>query len=121
MTSDWYVRVGGVERGPISSEALKRLAMEGKVRPETSVKKGAAGDWLPASRVTGLFASATGPVVPKSPPALVSPSASKVQTTPTRQAAAAAPGVRGFQHRTRGGEKTILCGMLASPQSQSRL
>ena len=65
MTNDWYVRFGGAERGPMSSEALKHLALEGSVRPETSIKKGAAGNWVPASHVKGLFPPAANQTAPR--------------------------------------------------------
>jgi hypothetical protein len=55
MTSEWFVRINNVERGPISSETLKHLAMDGKVMPKTPIRKGASGDWVPAGRVKGLF------------------------------------------------------------------
>lgn len=59
MATEWFLRMAEGERGPISSEALKQLALEGQVTPESSVKKGASGNWVPASRVKGLFASTT--------------------------------------------------------------
>ena len=66
MAADWYVRISNVERGPISSETLKHLALEGRVTPQTAVRKGAGGTWVSAGHVKGLFAAAT---EEKTPPA----------------------------------------------------
>jgi hypothetical protein len=72
MATDWYFRVNNEERGPVSSETLKHLALEGRVTPETPIKKGASGHWTHASQVKGLFT----PVVGQStPPPLPVPSA----------------------------------------------
>ena len=56
MPIEWYVRLGNVERGPISSEMLKQLALKGKIKPEMLLRKGQSGNWVPASRGKGLFA-----------------------------------------------------------------
>lgn len=60
MAIEWYVRVGNAERGPISSEMLKQLAMKGKLGPQMQVKKGATGAWVTANRIKGLFPNAAG-------------------------------------------------------------
>ncbi len=64
VATEWFVRMAGGERGPISSEALKQLALEGQVTPESSVKKGNSGNWVPAGRVKGLFASTADQIGP---------------------------------------------------------
>ena len=64
MANDWYVKIDNVEHGPLTAERLKQLAMQGKVTPETFVRKGATGTWLRAHNITGLFplaASVAGP------------------------------------------------------------
>ena len=55
MATEWYVRTSNAERGPISSDTLKHLALEGKVTPQTPLRKGATGAWISASHVKGLF------------------------------------------------------------------
>lgn len=55
MATEWYVCIDSVESGPITSDRLKRLADEGKIHPDTLLKKGPSGGWVPASRVKGLF------------------------------------------------------------------
>ncbi len=69
MAAEWYVRVGNAERGPILAERLKQLALEGKVSPDTLVKKGPSGNWVPANQVKGLFgATVVSTVAPRMPP-----------------------------------------------------
>ena len=60
MANDWFVKINNAERGPLSPEALKQLAVEGKVTPDSFLKKGASGTWLRASHVKGLFPMAAG-------------------------------------------------------------
>lgn len=67
MANEWYVQHGGKQYGPLTSGNLKKLATERKITPSTQVRLGAAGNWVPASRVQGLFAAP--PVAaPSSPP-----------------------------------------------------
>jgi hypothetical protein len=55
MSTDWYIKINNAEHGPLSSDKLKQLAQQGKVTPDTSVKKGQAGTWHRANDVHGLF------------------------------------------------------------------
>jgi hypothetical protein len=93
MATDWYVRVGEVERGPVSSEALKHLALEGRVTPDTPIRKGDSGNWVPASRVKGLFPSSAASVTAHPMPAAAPPPVPKAQPIPMPQVAASMPGV----------------------------
>jgi len=54
MAAEWYFRVMGAEFGPVSATELVEQAADGKIRPDTEVRKG-EGAWIPASRVAGLF------------------------------------------------------------------
>lgn len=63
MATDWFYRAGDTETGPLSSGVLKQLAGQGLVTPQTLVRKGPRGRWVPAAKVKGLF------VQPPSPPA----------------------------------------------------
>jgi uncharacterized protein (AIM24 family) len=54
MAAEWYIRVMGTEFGPISAPELVQQAADGKISPDTEVRKG-DGSWIPASRVAGLF------------------------------------------------------------------
>ncbi len=58
MANEWYVRIGEKEYGPFASAKLKQLADAGKISPETLVRLGTDGKWVPASKVKGLFESA---------------------------------------------------------------
>jgi hypothetical protein len=55
MFTTWYVKVGAKEHGPYLPSQLKRLAEEGKVSPESEVRRGTDGSWVRARRVKGLF------------------------------------------------------------------
>jgi len=57
MTQDFWVRIGGQVRGPISSREVKRLAVVGELRPADEVSKDGVG-WTRASAVKGLAFSA---------------------------------------------------------------
>lgn len=55
MATELYLQIGGKERGPISAAQLKELAASGKITPETLVKNGLDGKWVPAGNIPGLF------------------------------------------------------------------
>ncbi len=57
MANEWYVQHGGKQYGPMTSANLKKLAAEGKISPNTTVRLGSEGNWVPAARVQGLFAA----------------------------------------------------------------
>jgi hypothetical protein len=81
--NEWYVQHGGKQYGPMSGANLKKLAAEGKITPATTVRRGAEGNWVPASRVQGLFAASTSasapPAAKAAPPrAAKPPGAAKV-------------------------------------------
>jgi hypothetical protein len=75
---DWYYKELGLEIGPIPAERFLELALEQKIGPETPVRKGLTGRWVPACKIRGLFVgSKTRPaLVPKnkasSAPGLIS-------------------------------------------------
>ncbi|AGA28188.1 AIM24 family protein [Singulisphaera acidiphila] len=54
MAAEWYFRVMGTEFGPVSTQELVQQAGDGKIGPDTEVRKG-NGAWVPASRIAGLF------------------------------------------------------------------
>lgn len=53
----WYYKALGKEQGPIGPEVLASLAGRGMVTPETLVRKGESGRWVPAGIIHGLFPS----------------------------------------------------------------
>jgi hypothetical protein len=51
----WYYQELNIEKGPVSFEALQRFAQEGKIGPETMVRRRQDGmKWVLASTVSGL-------------------------------------------------------------------
>ena len=44
MANDWFIRIGGTEHGPLSSEKLKRLAVDGKVARRYTLEEGGLGE-----------------------------------------------------------------------------
>ena len=84
----WFVRTGGVEKGPLTGAALRGLAASGRVSEASAVRK-AGGPWRPAAEVKGLLLPAEPatppPPEPADPPPVEPP-------PPVEFAAAAAPG-----------------------------
>ena len=55
MAGEWFCKIAGRERGPLSPAQLKLLALHGELRPTDPVRQGLEGPWVPAGRVKGLF------------------------------------------------------------------
>ena len=102
MPTEWYVRLGNVQRGPISSEMLKQLALKGKIKPEMLLRKGPTGNWVPVNRVKGLLPAPTtvktpapaprpGPASQPRPAQPATPSTPAVDTAPTDKPPAPVP------------------------------
>jgi hypothetical protein len=75
----WYCQVMGEESGPLSSAQLKELAASGFLTPDVPVRKGVEGNWVPASRVKGLFAETSQTPADKE---VESPAASRPDSRP---------------------------------------
>lgn len=54
MNVDWHYSKAGQQFGPVSSEALKSLAAEGRLGPTDLVWNSTLTEWVPANRVKGL-------------------------------------------------------------------
>src|SRR3954452_5852615 len=54
MAAEWYFRAMGAEFGPVSAAELVQQAADGRIGPDTEVRRG-DGPWIPASKVAGLF------------------------------------------------------------------
>lgn len=64
---NWYVQIGDEQRGPMSSEELRQLALAGSIGESTPIKQGDGNKWSTAGKVKGLqFGSVKPPVLPKS-------------------------------------------------------
>jgi len=57
MDRDWFGKIDGVVLGPMSLQELKFLASQGKLKRTHEVRKGRDGDWVPPSKIRGLFPS----------------------------------------------------------------
>ena len=53
----WYYRRQGVEFGPICPRVLRWLASRGEIWPDTPLRHGDTGKWVPAGGISGLFTS----------------------------------------------------------------
>ena len=85
----WFVRTGGVEKGPVTGAALRGLAASGRVSEASAVRK-AGGPWRPAAEVKGLLSPA-GPATPPPPAPAPEPPAPDPPPPPVEFAAAPAP------------------------------
>ena len=92
MANDWFIKINNAEHGPLTSDKLKQLAQQGKVTPETFVKKGASGTWLQANHVTGLFPMAASAGAPTTAASLPKPDSPP--NVPTATARPAVPSQR---------------------------
>jgi predicted RNA-binding Zn-ribbon protein involved in translation (DUF1610 family) len=54
----WFYQVMGQEIGPVPFTELRELARDGKISPETQVRRAQGRRWLLAERVSGLCAPA---------------------------------------------------------------
>ncbi len=67
MATDWYCRIAGAELGPLSSQQLRALAADGRLRPTDEVRQGPDGRWVQATRVKGLLKGSSPEVVVAQP------------------------------------------------------
>ncbi len=85
MAADWYCKIAGAELGPLSSQQLKALAADGRLRADDEVSQGQDGKWVQASRVKGLLKASGGEVLVAQPleqddgPGAEKPAAGRVQ------------------------------------------
>jgi hypothetical protein len=67
--ADWYYVQGGQQQGPVSIEALRELAADGRLKANEIVWTEGMPNWQPAGQVSGLMLSVAGP--PPLPPMAV--------------------------------------------------
>lgn len=82
MADEWHYVVDGNKTGPVSAAALKELARSGRLSPADLIWKEGMGQWIPASRVKGLFPADSPPstAVPETPIAAAAPPAKRLTT-----------------------------------------
>ncbi|MEZ6139674.1 MAG: DUF4339 domain-containing protein [Zavarzinella sp.] len=64
MSQEWYYSVDGDRQGPVGPADLKKLADQGKLRPDDLVWKDGMQDWMPAKSVKGLFSATSSQSLP---------------------------------------------------------
>ena len=57
MAKPWYFQVMGTEVGPLTSAELMEKVAIGQIQPDTLVRSGKDGKWVPADRWKGLLPS----------------------------------------------------------------
>jgi hypothetical protein len=57
----WYVALQGTTYGPYSPAQLKDMAKNGQIDPNTQIMLSGQDKWIPAGKVSGLFAQAAAP------------------------------------------------------------
>ncbi len=61
--TQWYYRRHGRQRGPYSPKQFKQLAVTGAIQPTDEIRKGDMDEWVPGTKIEGLF-----PRTPVGPP-----------------------------------------------------
>lgn len=74
MPSKWYYEKGGVRKGPVTSEGIRRMVANGTLLPTDLLWKEGMKDWMPAAQSSNLF-----PI----PPQAIADPKSGVDKTPT--------------------------------------
>jgi Zn-dependent protease with chaperone function len=86
MIADWFCQVEGREFGPMTAEQLRGFAREGRLRRDGFVRKGLSPDWVPATKVKGLFDEVIGfTVVEEAPSPLDQQMAARLDSDRLRQ------------------------------------
>ena len=67
MTS-WYCAIDGQQYGPLSTEELRDLAEQGRLRPTDHVRPTESDQWTKAAKVRGLFSATGKPPAKTGPP-----------------------------------------------------
>jgi len=55
MPSKWYYEKGGVRKGPVSSDAIRKMVADGTLLPTDLLWKEGMKDWMPAGKSSNLF------------------------------------------------------------------
>lgn len=82
--SNWYVKRGEKRDGPYTSAQMKDMVLKGHLLPIDFVARGDGWEWMPASKVKGLFAAKDGSATSVVPPsASPSPPSTPHRNRPT--------------------------------------
>ncbi|HYV38588.1 MAG TPA: DUF4339 domain-containing protein [Gemmataceae bacterium] len=84
MADEWFYANNGQPTGPVTSTALRELAVTGMLKPSDLVWQEGMSQWAPASTTRGLFPAATPPKEP-SPTAEAIPTVAPRLERPSRR------------------------------------
>jgi hypothetical protein len=65
MPSKWYYEKGGVRKGPVSSDDIRRMVADGTLLPTDLLWKEGMKDWMPAGKSPNLFPGNASPAIPR--------------------------------------------------------
>ena len=65
MPVQWFVKTQAGQAGPFSSGQLKQLVVEGKVTPETGLRRDTDTQWFVAKQFKGIFGESSSPPPPE--------------------------------------------------------
>ena len=95
MSSQWFYRKGTARFGPVSGTEIKKLAAAGELVDTDLVRGVGMTEWVPASRIKGLFpnsvAKTVAPKEPQAKPDVKKPVKPVVSPPPAPKVPAAAP------------------------------
>ncbi len=80
MAKPWYFQVMGAEIGPLTPAELKEKVQMGQIQPDTLVRSGTDGKWIPADRWKGLLPSKEDTPDPPPTPAKEAPEVAAPKT-----------------------------------------
>lgn len=81
---EWYYLRNDRQVGPVSGQRLRQLAESGELLPADQVWKEGMEEWLPASRISGLFPASAPAPPPPPPPGEAAPQARPARSTARR-------------------------------------
>jgi hypothetical protein len=55
MFAQWYCKIMGVERGPVTADELRSLIVSGELAVDDMVRSEADEEWVPAGSLSGLL------------------------------------------------------------------
>src|SRR4051812_15217347 len=71
--SEWYYTSAGQQNGPVTAAQLKQAAQSGQLTPTDLVWKDGMPDWVPATKLKGIFDATPNSTAPTAADATVAP------------------------------------------------
>jgi uncharacterized RDD family membrane protein YckC len=85
-TAEWYYLQNGQQIGPVGSSQLRTLATRGRLQPHDLIWRDGLTQWVPASRVKGLFPAEEYTLIEDEPPPAVPPRSTTADDASPREA-----------------------------------